>query len=83
MLAARGLLVTHDTNRQDEPMIKSRLALAATGSLAALPALAHPGHVEEVAGHSHWLSWGAGAAAIAILAGALVIGYRTVSRRNR
>ena len=68
-------------------MISFRLPLAAASlaaaSFAATAALAHPGHVEEVAGHSHWLAWGAAAAALAIVAGALFFGYRAVLRRNR
>jgi hypothetical protein len=63
-------------------MNRIRLPLAAAVSLAATAALAHPGHVEHAAGHSHWLSWGAGAAALLIVAGALVFGYRTILRRN-
>ncbi|MBO6551369.1 MAG: hypothetical protein JJ926_10250 [Roseitalea sp.] len=64
-------------------MTRIRLPLAAAFSLAATAAFGHPGHVEEVAGHTHWLGWGAAAAALLVVAGALVLGYRAVLRRNR
>jgi len=64
-------------------MTRIRLPLAAAFSLAATAAFAHPGHVEHAAGHSHWLGWTAAAAALLIVAGALVVGYRAVLRRNR
>lgn len=44
-----------------------RIALIPLAALAAGPALAHPGHVAEAAGHNHWI---AGAAiGLAVLAG--------------
>ncbi len=48
--------------------------------LLAAPALAHPGHMTEAAGHSHWLGLAAlgGALFVAILAFA---GYRIRRRR--
>lgn len=64
-------------------MNRFRLPLTLALSTLSAAAFAHPGHVEEVAGHSHWLSWGAGAAALLIAAGALAAGYRAVVRRNR
>lgn len=64
-------------------MTRFRLPLAAAASLAGTAAFAHPGHFEHVAGHSHWLGWGAAAAALLIVAGALFFGYRAVVRRNR
>lgn len=68
-------------------MTRFRLPFAAASlaaaSFAATAAFAHPGHVEQVAGHAHWLAWGAGAAALAIVAGALFFGHRAVLRRNR
>ncbi len=39
--------------------------IAAAITLAA-PAFAHPGHVEEAAGHTHWLAVAAAGAAIVI-----------------
>lgn len=35
-------------------------------TLIAMPALAHPGHIGEIAGHNHWLAGAAIGAAIAI-----------------
>ncbi|MBO6637243.1 MAG: hypothetical protein JJ920_04835 [Roseitalea sp.] len=64
-------------------MTRIRLPLAAAATLSATAAFAHPGHVEHVAGHSHWLGWGAAAAALLIVAGALVLGYRAIARRQR
>lgn len=46
------------------------------GALLPLPALAHPGHVEEQAGHSHWLAL----AAIGVAAG---IAVWQVARKRR
>jgi membrane protein implicated in regulation of membrane protease activity len=57
-----------------------RQQLATTALIAfAAPALAHTGHVEEAAGHSHWLALGAFSLAgiIAVLALA-----RTLLRRK-
>ncbi len=39
-----------------------------TATLAAGPALAHPGHLAEVAGHGHWIGLAALGAAIAVAA---------------
>jgi hypothetical protein len=64
-------------------MTRFRLPIASAFSLAATAAFAHPGHVEHVAGHSHWLGWGAAAAALLIVAGGLVFGYRAISKRGR
>lgn len=83
MRGRAGLLVTDNSNQQGLIMIRSRIALTAASTLAAVPAFAHPGHIETLDGHSHWLAWGAGAAAILLLAGALFFGYRTILRRNR
>jgi hypothetical protein len=56
------------------------LQLAAIpATLSAVPALAHPGHLEEVAGHTHWLALGALSFAALIAAAGLV---RTLRRRN-
>jgi len=60
-----------------------RLPLAAALSVLATAAIAHPGHVDEVAGHTHWLSWGAGGAALLLAAGAGLFAWRAASRRNR
>lgn len=54
-------------------MIALRLGLMATASLVTGAALAHPGHVAESGGHSHWLTYGAAAVAVVIIAGALVV----------
>lgn len=43
-----------------------RYAIIALATLLAGPALAHPGHLAEVAGHGHWLGAAALGAAIAI-----------------
>ena len=46
-----------------------RLTILITAAvLAPVPAMAHPGHLGELAGHSHWLALGALAAAVAIAA---------------
>ncbi|MDF1607628.1 hypothetical protein PZ897_05510 [Hoeflea sp. YIM 152468] len=42
-------------------------------------ALAHGGHVGELAGHSHWVGWAAAAAAGAIAAWAIKRGTRKKS----
>ena len=41
--------------------MRQQLAAAATliATLSAAPALAHPGHLQESAGHAHWLAVGA------------------------
>ncbi|MDF0600863.1 hypothetical protein P1J78_08980 [Psychromarinibacter sp. C21-152] len=39
-----------------------------TATFAAGPALAHPGHLAEVAGHGHWIGLAALGAAIAVAA---------------
>ncbi|SFK13457.1 DUF6732 family protein [Celeribacter neptunius] len=40
--------------------------LTALFTMIAMPALAHPGHIGEIAGHNHWLAGAAIGAAIAI-----------------
>ena len=53
--------------------------LTLTAALLALPpagALAHPGHLAEVASHNHWLAGAAIAAAAALAAWALLKGSR-------
>ena len=58
-----------------------RQQLVATAALiaSAVPALAHTGHVEEAAGHSHWLALGAFS-----LAGAIaVVGIARVLLRRK
>jgi hypothetical protein len=57
-----------------------RLAPALLAALAASPALAHPGHLAETAGHTHWLALGAAGAALCVTAAAL---GRRVARRRR
>ena len=47
--------------------------------LLAAPAFAHPGHVAEAAGHSHFLALGAFAAALGIVAYAIA---RSIRRRK-
>lgn len=46
-------------------------SLIVLSAFGASPALAHGGHVGELAGHAHWLGWAAvsGAAALAAWAG--------------
>ena len=51
-----------------------------TALLAAAPALAHPGHVESVDGHTHWLALAAAGAALIVALGAAL---RSVIRRRR
>ncbi len=48
-----------------------RAAIAVFATLAASPALAHPGHFAESAGHTHWLALGALGLAFAIAGVAL------------
>ena len=55
-----------------------RLAALPVLVLAA-PAFAHPGHVAEAAGHSHFLALGAFAAALGIVAYAIA---RSIRRRK-
>ncbi|MBU2992584.1 hypothetical protein Q4555_08255 [Octadecabacter sp. 1_MG-2023] len=52
-----------------------RLTLALFISFAASPALAHIGHIGEVAGHGHWIALGG----IAIAAGIAALGARKKS----
>ncbi len=56
----------------------SAFALAASA-----PALAHPGHVAEQAGHSHWLAYGAAALAVVIGLGAALFVWRRATGRSR
>ncbi len=62
----------------------SRLSLATLSAAAltglAAPALAHPGHVAEHAGHTHWLALIAAGIAVAIVAGGFV--WRSLRRRR-
>jgi hypothetical protein len=48
----------------------------------AAPALAHPGHVAETAGHAHWLALGAIGLAALVAAG-LSLGRLAKRRRDR
>ena len=50
------------------PAIVRFLAPAVAAAAMPLPAFAHLGHVGELAGHSHWLGYGALVAAAAALA---------------
>jgi membrane protein implicated in regulation of membrane protease activity len=53
------------------------LAIAALLSLLVPSlALAHAGHVGDLAGHSHWVGWAAAAAAAAVTAWAVKRGTR-------
>ena len=45
-----------------------RLSILLAVTFAPAPALAHPGHLGELAGHTHWLALGALVAAAAIAA---------------
>jgi|AntRauTorckE5430_2_1112549.scaffolds.fasta_scaffold195831_2 hypothetical protein len=53
-----------------------RLTLALFTILAGTPALAHIGHLADVAGHGHWAAAGAAAGAIAIALGIAALGAR-------
>ena len=54
------------------------LALSIAGSfLCTHAALAHGGHVGDLAGHSHWVGWAAAAAAGAIAAWAIKRGKKS------
>ena len=54
------------------------LALSIAGSfIFAHAALAHGGHVGDLAGHSHWVGWAAAAAAGAIAAWAIKRGKKS------
>jgi hypothetical protein len=47
-----------------------QIAIASIGALLPFEALAHGGHLGDLAGHSHWIGWGAlvaGAALAALL----------------
>lgn len=61
--------------RSTRPLI---LIPAVAGGLlpAAGPALAHPGHLVEAAGHNHWLAGAALGAAVVIGAWAAIRGLR-------
>lgn len=52
------------------------LSAALTALLVATPALAHGGHVEAVAGHSHWL-------ALIALGMAVIVGVAAFALRRR
>ena len=47
-----------------------------------LAAHAHPGHVHQVDGHSHWLTWAAAGLAVVIAAGGAYAFWRR-ARANR
>ena len=62
------------------PEVRPMQRLAALPVLfVAAPAFAHPGHVAEAAGHSHFLALGAFAAALGIVAYAIA---RSIRRRK-
>ena len=64
-----------------DPEVRPMQRLAALPVLLlATPAFAHPGHVAEAAGHSHFLALGAFAAALGIVAYAIA---RSVIRRRK
>ncbi|WP_420393804.1 DUF6732 family protein [Acuticoccus sp.] len=54
--------------------------LAAPSSLVATLAAAHPGHMEEVAGHTHYGEVAA-MAAVAVLCGLAIIGFMRLKGR--
>lgn len=56
--------------------MRARLIFLAILTTASGPAMAHGGHVGELAGHSHWLGWAA-------LAGAAALAAWARSRRRR
>ena len=57
-----------------------RSALAVLAVLTASPALAHPGHLTETAGHTHWLALGTLAVAAGL--GVAALGWRVARRRT-
>jgi hypothetical protein len=59
--------------------VRQHLVVFSAAMLAAVPAFAHPVHVAEDAGHTHWL-------AVAAVGGAVVVaivGYARGSRARR
>lgn len=54
--------------------------IALPALFAAVPALAHTGHLAEEAGHSHWLALAALAAAVALAA--VGVGRAAIRRRD-
>ena len=59
-----------------------KATVATLAMLAATPALAHPGHYAESAGHSHWLAAGALGLAFAVAGVALWRGRRAKKARR-
>jgi|GEM_PF-3202998 hypothetical protein len=51
-------------------------SLALIFTLFAAPALAHPGHIGEMAGHNHWLAGAASGAAVAIAIWGAIMGRK-------
>lgn len=64
-------------------MTRSRLPICLAASLLTGAAWAHPGHIDEVAGHSHWLAYGAAAVAVTLAAGGLVWAVRRRRSQDR
>ena len=60
-------------------MIRIHVVALIAALTATTSAWAHPGHVDEVAGHSHWLAYGAAALAVVIAVWAVL----TMMRRRR
>lgn len=54
----------------------TKIALFGAAAFVAMPAIAHPGHLIEVAGHSHW-------GAIIALGGAIAIGIWAVRGKKK
>lgn len=60
-----------------------RLALSALVTAAMTgAALAHGGHVAAQGGHDHWIALGAAVLAVAIFAGGVFIGRRSLRNRS-
>lgn len=57
------------------------LAVPFAASAMSVPVLAHPGHVAEQAGHTHWLALAAAGLAVAIVA--LGVARALIRRRRR
>ena len=64
-------------------MIRTPTVLSIAAWLPAGVAWAHPGHVDQAAGHSHWLAYGAAALALLIAAGAVALALRRRRSHDR
>lgn len=61
----------------------SRITIGVVVALAlCTPALAHPGHLATVGGHTHWIATAAFVLA-GVVAGGAVLAHRAAARRGR